>query len=480
MHIIFTAEKPWTKFRSRFFVFLSSIMERICNTMNTEHNFTTGNIAGGLIKFALPLLLANVLMAGYNLIDMLVVGRYCGSAGVAAVGNASMICFIISSIGLGITIGGTVLIARARGGGDKAGEHRITGALFTVTAIASLPVSLMGWYFSRTVFIWIGVPVESLSAACNYISIISAGTLPVFGYNAVCAFFRGVGDSLRPLLIITVAAVMNVLLDFYFTGYCGYGVAGVAFATVLAQLAALFIGLNCMKKRGFLSGLSWRDFLPVPDIVLGLLKIGIPGALQMTVVNLAFLLVTGMFNHYGVAAAAAAGIGLKVSTLAGMPSWALGQAVTTAAAQNMGGGKLLRAAGFVRCGVMLGLLSTGTAVIFIQLFAGEIVLLFDGAAEVVELCVHYLRIFCSFSGLAYAAMYIYNSFALGTGAPMLALFNSLLEAVVLRLLLCWVLAYGYGLGFSGLCWGMALSTLPPALIGFLYYRFGRWRRQKQE
>ena len=96
--------------------------------MNTEHNFTTGNIAGGLIKFALPLLLANVLMAGYNLIDMLVVGRYCGSAGVAAVGNASMICFIISSIGLGITIGGTVLIARARGGGDKAGEHRITGA----------------------------------------------------------------------------------------------------------------------------------------------------------------------------------------------------------------------------------------------------------------------------------------------------------------------------------------------------------------
>lgn len=300
--------------------------------MNTEHNFTTGNIAGGLIKFALPLLLANVLMAGYNLIDMLVVGRYCGSAGVAAVGNASMICFIISSIGLGITIGGTVLIARARGGGDKAGEHRITGALFTVTAIASLPVSLMGWYFSRTVFIWMGVPVESLSAACDYISIISAGTLPVFGYNAVCAFFRGVGDSLRPLLIITVAAVMNVLLDFYFTGYCGYGVAGVAFATVLAQLAALFIGLNCMKKRGFLSGLSWRDFLPAPDIVLGLLKIGIPGALQMTVVNLAFLLVTGMFNHYGVAAAAAAGIGLKVSTLAGMPSWALGQAVTTAAA----------------------------------------------------------------------------------------------------------------------------------------------------
>ena len=97
--------------------------------MNTEHNFTTGNIAGGLIKFALPLLLANVLMAGYNLIDMLVVGRYCGSAGVAAVGNASMICFIISSIGLGITIGGTVLIARARGGGDKAGGELLDNAV---------------------------------------------------------------------------------------------------------------------------------------------------------------------------------------------------------------------------------------------------------------------------------------------------------------------------------------------------------------
>lgn len=175
--------------------------------MNTEHNFTTGNIAGGLIKFALPLLLANVLMAGYNLIDMLVVGRYCGSAGVAAVGNASMICFIISSIGLGITIGGTVLIARARGGGDKAGEHRITGALFTVTAIASLPVSLMGWYFSRTVFIWMGgYRLKSLSAACNYISIISAGTA---GVRLQCSMrvFPWSRESAASLIIITVAAV---------------------------------------------------------------------------------------------------------------------------------------------------------------------------------------------------------------------------------------------------------------------------------
>ena len=200
----------------------------------------------------------------------------------------------------------------------------------------------------------------------------------------------------------------------------------------------------------------------------------------MILVNLAFLLVTGMFNRYGVAAAAAAGIGLKISTLAGMPSWAFGQAVTTAAAQNIGGGNLQRAGKVAGWGVILGLLSTGSAIIFIQLFAVETVTFFDGEPQVITQCVRYLRIFCSFSGFAYAAMYIYDSFALGTDAPLLALFNSLLEAVILRLLLCWIFAYMCGYGFVGLCWGMALSTLPPALIGFLYYRFGGWRRLKQK
>lgn len=448
--------------------------------MNSEHDFTVGNIPVGLIKFALPLLLANILMAGYNLIDMLVAGRYCGSAGVAAVGNASMICFIINSVGLGITIGGTVLIAGARGGGDRSGERRTIGALFTIIIITALPVAIAVWCFSRKVFIWMGIPIESLKAACDYMVIVGIGTLPVFGYNAVCAIFRGAGDSFRPLLIIAVAAAVNALLDFWFAGRCGYGVAGVAIATVFAQTFALIIGLFCMKSRGFFTGLSLRDFLPAVGTVFGILKIGIPGALQMIVVNLAFLLVTGMFNRYGVAAAAASGIGLKISTLAGMPSWAFGQAVTTAAAQNMGGGNSPRAAKVASWGVILGLLATGSAIIFIQLFAVEIVAFFDGEPQVITQCVRYLRIFCSFSGFAYAAMYIYDSFALGTGAPLLALFNSLLEAVILRLLLCWIFGCMCGYGFAGLCWGMALSTLPPALIGFLYYRFGGWRRQKQK
>ena len=441
----------------------------------SEQNFTVGKVSEQLFKFTVPLFFANLLQAGYNIADMVVVGRYVGSSGLAAVSNASMLCFIITSIGIGITVGGTVLAARARGGGDRTAERATIGTLFAVTALAALPVTAGGWWFSRSIFLLMKVPEEALEQACGYMNILSGGTLCVFGYNAVCALLRGLGDSRRPLLFVAIAAAMNIMLDLLLVGVWKLGVTGAAWATVTAQAAALLAGLFYLKRRKFFRGFGRRDFLPRLGTTVGILKTGIPSALQMVVVNLAFLLVTGMFNRYGVTAAAAAGIGLKISTLAGMPCWAVGQAVTAMAAQNLGAGEVGRTAETVRAGIRFGLVATGIAVILIQLFARQIIGCFDGNPEVIRAGVQYLRIFSSFSGLAYAVMYVCDAFATGTGAPTLALFNALLEAVVLRLLLCWFFGTYLGWGFAGVCWGMALSTLPPAMIGLGYCRWGRWR-----
>ncbi|WP_176014833.1 MATE family efflux transporter [Victivallis sp. Marseille-Q1083] len=439
-------------------------------------NLTVGKVSKQLFRFTVPLFFANLLQAFYNITDMIVVGRFVGSTGLAAVSNASVLCFIIAGIGQGITIGGTVLVARTRGAGDRRGERETIGTLFTLTALAALPVTVAGLMLSRQIFVWLELPDEALPEAVAYMDILSGGTIAIFGYNAVCALLRGRGDSRRPLQFVAVAAVVNVVLDLLLVGWLQLGTSGAAWATVTAQGVALSVALGHLKQREFFCGFRLRSLVMRPDKVAGILQTGIPSALQMLVVNLAFLLVTGMFNRYGVAVAAAAGIGLKISTLAGMPCWAVGQAVTAMAAQNLGANQIARTAETALAGIRLSLLSTGTAVVLIQLFAAQVIGCFNSDPEVIRTGVVYLRIFCSFSGLAYAVMYTCDAFATGTGAASLALFNALLEAVLLRLLLCWLFGMVWGGGFVGVCWGMALSTLPPALIGLGYYRRGSWRR----
>lgn len=443
-----------------------------------EQNLTVGSVPERLFRFAVPLFFTNVLQSIYSIVDMIAVGRFVGSAGLAAVGNASMLVFIITGLGIGINIGGTVLIAYAKGASDRRAERETIGTLFLVSAAAAVLVTVAGLLASPSVFIWMKVPAEALPDACAYMRVLCWGTVFVFGFNAVCALLRGLGDSRRPLYFVLAAAVQNILLDLLFVGWLGIGTAGAAWATVISQGAALAIAAVSLRLSAFLFDFRLKSFLFKWEKAVGILKTGIPSALQIVVVNFSFLLVTGMFNRYGVAAAAAAGIGLKLSTFTAMPCWAAGQAVTAMAAQNLGAGKWKRTASVCRSGLWQSLLANGVVMIFIQLFAGELIRCFDSDGAVVELGVLYLRIFCSFSAFAYAAMYICNSFATGTGAAPLALLNALLESVVMRLLLCGLFGGWLGYGFAGICWGLAFAPFLPMLIGIWYFRCGGWRKRR--
>ena len=198
----------------------------------------------------------------------------------------------------------------------------------------------------------------------------------------------------------------------------------------------------------------------------------------MTVLNLSYLLVTGMLNGYGVAVAAAAGVGLKVNSFAAMPCWAVGQAVTTMAGQNLGAGDTGRAEETAKSGLRLALLVTAASILAVQLFTAQIIGLFNTDPEVVREGVFYLRVCCSFNSLVYAVMYTFDSFATGAGDSLFAMLNAMLHSVVMRLSLSWLLSVPLGLGFAGLCWGECLSPLLPFVFGILYFRSGRWRRKR--
>ena len=444
--------------------------------MTQEQDLLTGNVPKKLIQFAFPLFLANLLQALYNVADMLVVGKIVGEIGLAAISNASMLCFIINSLCIGLTMGGSVLVAQFKGAGDQTGQRDTIGMLFLLSLAASIVVTVLSLAIYEPLFRALDVPAEAYPEACGYMEIICWGTVFVFGYNTVCSIFKGLGDSKTPLFFVGIATILNVLLDVLLVGPCSMGTAGAAWATIAAQ-GVSFLGSLVYLKRHQLS-FSFKKIEFHWGILLAILKVGLPTAIQMVVVNTAYLLVAGMLNPFGTSVAAASGVGLKINTFAGMHCWAIGQAITAIVGQCMGAGQIRRARQVVRSGLLLNLAVTTAVVVTVQFLAEPLIRLFDNTSpEMIRVGVLYLRLCCGVNSLVYAAMYTLDSFAIGVGAAHVAMVNALLDAVVVRLPVAWLLAFSFSIGFSGIYLGQALSPILPALVGFTYFKSRGWERK---
>lgn len=436
-----------------------------------------------LSLFALPMLLGNILQSCYSMVDMAVVGQFVGREALAAVSNTSMICFISSSICIGFTVGCNVLVAKFRGAKNASAQRDTIRTTFALSVVGGILLTLLNYLLYQPVLRLMNIPAEAFPYAVEYMSIICAGNLFVFGYNAVCSVMRGLGDSRHPLYFVAVTAVINIALDYLLVGVFHWGVRGAAIATVLAQAASCFSGLLTLKKQGnrdpeFVFHFDRRSLQVNPEICKSLIRIGLPTALRSAALNMSYLIVTALFNGYGTAVAAAAGIGLKVNTFVAMPCWAAGQAVTTMAGHSMGAKNSALAGKIARKGIMVSLLFTGIFLAFIHLFIRPFLGFFSSDTEVIELGILYLRICCSVNFIPYVAMYVLDSFATGVGAPVLAMVNSLLHSVVIRLGLSILLAIVLNFGYVGLCVAESVSPLIPCCIGLAFFLRGRWHVKK--
>ena len=447
--------------------------------MTEEHSLLTGSVPKKLVVFAFPLLLAYILQSFYNVVDMLVVGRIVGDTGLAAIGNASKLCYIINSICIGMTMGGAVLIAQYKGADDKKGQAESFQMLALLSLVSSLLVTIVSLATYQPLFKMLNVPADTYQDACGYMKIICCGTVFVFGYNAVCSVLKGLGDSKSPLYFVGIATIINVVLDIILVGPFGMGTAGAACATITAQGISFVISLFYLKRHKiFFSMETQRKFTFQWDKLTAILKVGLPTAIQMVVVNTAYLLVTGMLNQFGTAVSAAFNVGLQINTFAGMPCWAIGQAVTAMVGQCMGAGQVKRIRKVVKISLLMNVAVTLVVVISIQLFAKPLILLFGStSSEVVNDGVYYLRICCGINSLIYAAMYTLDSFAIGVSAANVAMINALLDAVIVRLPMSWILAFALNMGFPGIYYGQALSPVLPAIVGLLYFMSKKWERK---
>ena len=450
----------------------------------TEHapSLLEGGAPKRLAAFSAPLVAANLLQYVYQFVDMGVVGNVVGESGLVAVSNASAIVFIISSIAIGLMSGCTVAVGDRVGARDEAGQRRAFAASLGVALLGAAATTLAGTVLAHPVFSLMGVPEASLDQTAAYLEVISLGAVGLFLLNAACAFLRAQGDSAGPLAIMAFSAVANVALDLVLIAGAGLGVVGAAVATVTAQGAGAVFALwlarhRYASARGALSSVRiTHERKEVFAAARAVLRVGVPMAVQQAVINLSYVLVTAWLNSYGPTIVAASGVGLKISTVAGLPCWGIGQAVSAAVSQSIGAGMPKRAVAFARSGCLLAVAVTVCIQIVVQLGAEWLVSLFgESSQELTEAAVLYLRITCSVNGIFYAAMYALDSFALSSGAPKLALANSLIDAFAVRAGLAWLLSAPLGFGFIGIYAAQAAAPVLPAIIGFIYLQL--WTRR---
>ena len=259
-----------------------------------QRDLTEGSVTKHLLKFSLPFLASNLLQALYNMADMLIVGQFSGPVGTSAVGVGGQVTILVINLISGLAVGGTVMIAQFIGAKRQEDVKETIGTMFSLYAIAAAVMTVVMLLLNSTILRVMGMPEESFSEGLAYLNICMGGTVFVFGYNAVAAVLRGMGDSRHPLLFVLIAAVANVVLDLILVGPLHMGAAGAAWATIAAQALSFILSIVFLRRRDFVFDFHPRSFRIRGEKAKQLMKIGLPSSLQGTLVSFSFMWLTSV------------------------------------------------------------------------------------------------------------------------------------------------------------------------------------------
>jgi putative MATE family efflux protein len=439
-------------------------------------DLTRGSVPRLLAHFAWPFLLANLMQSIYNVVDMIVVGQFVGSAGLSAVNNGGFVTQLFFSIGAGLAMGAQVMIAQFKGAGDDKAQSETIGSVLSLTALIGLALMVIVVVFTRPILRLINMPEEAFEQGVDYLVICALGCLFIFGYNSICSILRGLGDSRRPMLFVAVSTVVNIVLDLLFVGVFGWEAGGAAAATVIAQaIAFAFSAVYLYRRRAeFVFDFSRAGFRMVGDRVKTILKIGLPFVVQFSFINISILFVISLVNSYGVAASAAYGVGSRVDSFATLPVNALTAAGATMVGQNIGAGKRKRAGSVVWWSLAIGLTIEAVIIVLVQVFAAQIVKIFNSDPDVVAIGVEYLR-WLSISYIAHALMSAFFAMTNGSGFSSLTMVACLFDGLVLRISLAALFSIVLGYGLTGIFIGATIAPFGAATISGVYFFSGRWK-----
>ena len=442
-------------------------------------DFTKGNIAKQMLLLSLPFMASNALQVLYSTIDMVIVGRFVGTAGLSAVSQSSQIMNFATMICLGFSNAGQVLISQALGAGKKKELNSIIGTLFTFVTLVSLFLSAATLVARTPILQVMNIPAESYDMAMEYLVICTAGLFFTAGYNMVSAVLRGMGDAKRPFLFIGIASAVNLVLDLLFTGLLGWGVAGAAWATIIGQGVSFLFSLFYLYRRKEEFGFDFKlNSLRLDKKYTRMTAVlGTPMAVQSGFINLSMLFVNALINNVGVVASATFGVGVRIDDIVNKISQGIQYAALPMISQNIGAGDTRRAKSVVYNAWIVSAFFTVVSIAMYLLFGKELFMLFDDNPAVHEMSSTFIKaILWMFPALA--VMRGTGAFIQGIGNARMTMVLALFDGVILRVGLSWLLGIYFGYGFFGFVLGYGLAAYGFAIPSLIYFLSGVWKKRK--
>ena len=441
---------------------------------NTD--LTEGKVWKVIVRFAVPLLVGNLLQQFYNITDSIIVGQFLGKEALAAVSASFFIYYFIISLVIGVGSGTTVVISQLFGAKQYQKVQLAFSSFFIFMLVGGIILSIAGIIFAEPVFRLTNTPEEVIPQAVAYFRIYIGGTFLFVTFKSIISILRGVGESVRPMLFILITTVLNIAFDLLFILVFKWGIEGAARATVVSQGIGMCIALAYVNNTHPLLSIKKQDMLFDWKLFKESLKIGLPTSVQQCAIALGLIALLGIVNSFGTNTLTAYGAAGKIDTIITQAILTLSGALAAFCGQNIGAGRLDRVKKGVQftmyTNIALGLLTFAA----VYLFGNEMMRIFTKDIDVVAIGKEYLLIIGGFF-IVHGALNVYNGALRGAGDTLFPMITSLVCLWLIRIPLAYYLSSW--LGRNGIWWAIGISITIGLIVTFVYYKMGFWKRRRR-
>ena len=447
-------------------------------------DMTQGSPVGNLVKFSVPLLIGNLAQQLYSTVDSIVVGNYVGDGALAAVGASGPILNLLLVLFMGISVGASIMVSQYYGAGERDNLSETVGTTITATLVSSIFIMVLGPLITRPVMALLDTPADIYEMSCTYLVILFAGIIGCAYYNIISGILRGLGDSIMPLIFLIVACVLNIILDIWFVAGFQMGVAGVAWATIIAQAVSGALCLWRLMRMKDVLTVNLHTLRPKGLFVKKLVQLGLPSGLTQAIFSFAMIIIQSLTNSFGTAVIAANTVVMRVDGFAMMPNFTFGTAMTTYTGQNIGANRVDRVEEGTKGGLKMGLAVSVILVGLILLFGKYLMEMFTSTPEVIDLGQQMLRTL-AVGYVAMAVPQILSGVMRGAGDTMTPMWISIITTVIVRVPIAYGLEFltrpeGGAMGSGAptpLFLSLLLSWVIGAVLTAIAYKMGKWKKK---
>jgi len=437
-------------------------------------DLTVGNEAKLIFKFALPMVLGNLLQQLYHVVDSVIVGNYLGKEALAAIGASSPIFYALIAFVIGIGSGATIIISQYFGAKNIDKVKRAIDTTYIFLFIASIIITSIGIFFSEDIFRMLHVEEHIIPLATDYFNVFMMGIIAFFGFSGTSSILRGLGDSMTPLYFMVVATIINIVLDIVFIVVFNWGISGVAYATLIAQGGAFITGAIYLNKKHQIISFNIFKFRFDKELFMQSIRIGLPTGFQQTFVALGIMALIRIVNNFDTDVLAAFSVASRIDALAAMPALNLASALSAFVGQNLGAKKIDRIKKGLKATLIMALAISLVVMLTVVFFGEYMMRAFTQDTAVIQHGANYLVIVSSFY-MIFSTMFVMHGVLRGAGDTLIPMFITLFSLWVIRIPFAIFLSKHFGV--NGIWWAIPIGWSMGLAGSLIYYFTGRWKKK---